>query len=217
MEKTAPAATGHSDRGSSRELPFTGRTPWPRRLDTPLRTFLRTETGSAGMLFLATAAALAWTNVDAASYERVWRTRLAFAIGHIGVSHDLRYWPRSGLKTLFFLVVGLETRREFDLGEMRERRRLLLPLLAGLGGIVVPVAIFLAVNAGHRSAHGWGVAMSTDTAFALGVLALVRPRFPVQVRAFMLTVTVVDDLVALLVIATVYSSGLHPFALGLGG
>jgi Na+/H+ antiporter NhaA len=213
MEKTAPATTARRDRGSGRELPFTGRTPWPRRLDTPLRTFLRTETGSAGMLLLATAAALVWTNVDAASYERVWRTRLALAIGHSSVSHDLHYWLSSGLMTLFFFVVGLEARREFDLGELRERRRLLLPLLAGLGGIVVPVAIFLAVNAGHTSARGWGVAMSTDTAFALGVLALVGPGFPVQVRAFMLTVTVVDDLVALLVIATAYTSGLHPLPL----
>ncbi len=119
--------------------------------------------------------------------------------------------------TLFFFVVGLAARREFDLGDLRERRRLLLPLLAGLGGIVVPVAIFLAVNAGHTSARGWGVAMSTDTAFALGALALLRPRFPIQVRAFMLTVTVVDDLVALLVIATAYSRGLDPFALLLAG
>ena len=92
MENTAPATTARRDRGSGRELPFTARTPWPRRLDTPLRTFLRTETGG------------------------------------------------SGLMALFFFVVGLEARREFDLGELRERRRLLLPLLAGLGGIVVPVA-----------------------------------------------------------------------------
>jgi Na+/H+ antiporter NhaA len=169
------------------------------------------------MLLLATAAALVWTNIDAASYERVWRTRLALAIGHTGLSHDLHYWLSSGLMTLFFFVVGLEARREFDLGELRERRRLLLPVLAGLGGIVVPIAIFLGVNAGHTSAHGWGVAMSTDTAFALGVLALVGPRFPVQVRAFMLTVTVVDDVVALLVIATAYARSLHPFAILLAG
>jgi Na+/H+ antiporter NhaA len=217
MENTAPATPARRDRGSGRELELTGRTPWPRRLDTPLRTFLRTETGSAGMLLLATAAALVWTNVDAASYERVWRTRLAFTIGHAAVSHDLRYWLSSGLMTLFFFVVGLEARREFDLGELRERRRLLLPVLAGLGGIVVPVAIFVAINAGHGSARGWGVAMSTDTAFALGALALVRPRFPVQVRAFMLTVTVVDDFVALVVIATVYARTLHPLALLLAG
>jgi Na+/H+ antiporter NhaA len=192
---------------------FAGNTPWERRPDTPLRTFLRTETGSAAMLLAATAAALVWANADAASYDRVWRTELAFTIGHAGISHDLRYWLSSGLMTLFFFVIGLEARREFDLGELRDRRRLLLPLLAGLGGIVVPVSIFLVLNAGHPSAHGWGVAMSTDTAFALGVLALVGPRFPVQVRAFMLTVTVVDDLVALLVIAIVYSRGVHPYPL----
>src|SRR5437016_13275846 len=107
--------------------------------------------------------------------------------------------------TFFFLVVGLEARREFDMGELRERRRLALPLAAGIGGMAVPVAIFLAANAGRSSAHGWGVAMSTDTAFALGMLALVGPRFPDRLRAFMLTVVVVDDVVALVVIATVYS------------
>jgi Na+/H+ antiporter NhaA len=156
MENTAPLTSQPRDRREGRESPFTGNTPWPRRHDTPLRTFLRTETGSAAMLLLATAAALVWTNVDAASYERVWRTRLALAIAHAGLSHDLRYWLSSGLMTLFFFVVGLEARREFDLGELRERRRLLLPLFAGLGGIVVPVAIFLALNAGKTSAHGWG-------------------------------------------------------------
>ena len=97
--------------------------------------------------------------------------------------------------TLFFFVVGLEARREFDLGELRDRRRLALPLLAGLGGMVVPVAIYLAINAGEPAAHGWGAAMSTDTAFALGMLALVGPRFPDRLRAFLLTVSVVDDLV----------------------
>ncbi|HVU76578.1 MAG TPA: Na+/H+ antiporter NhaA [Gaiellaceae bacterium] len=211
------APSGGADRRSGRETPFTGRTLWPQRLDTPLRSFLRTETGSAGMLLLATVAALVWTNVDPASYEHVWRTTLAFEVGHASVSHDLRYWVSSGLMTLFFFVVGLEARREFDLGELRERRRLLLPLVAGLTGIVVPVGIFLAVNAGHPSARGWGVAMSTDTAFALGALALVRPSFPVQVRAFMLTVTVVDDLVALLVIAVAYSRGVDAFDIALAG
>jgi Na+/H+ antiporter NhaA/predicted DsbA family dithiol-disulfide isomerase len=107
--------------------------------------------------------------------------------------------------TFFFLVVGLEARREFDLGELRERRRFALPLVAGIGGMVVAVGIYLAFNAGSSAAHGWGVAMSTDTAFALGLLALVGPRFPDRLRAFMLTVVVVDDIVALLVIATVYS------------
>jgi Na+/H+ antiporter NhaA len=115
----------------------------------------------------------------------------------------------SGLMTFFFFVVGLEARREFDLGELRERRRFALPLLAGIGGMAVAVGIYLAFNAGRSSAYGWGIAMSTDTAFALGLLALVGPRFPDRLRAFMLTVVVVDDIVALVVIATVYTETLR--------
>src|SRR5207245_4243734 len=107
--------------------------------------------------------------------------------------------------TFFFFIIGLEARREFDLGELRDRRRFVLPLAAGLGGMAVPVALYLVFNAGLPSAHGWGVAMSTDTAFALGLLALVGRRLPARVRAFMLTVAVVDDIVALVIIATVYS------------
>ncbi len=120
--------------------------------------------------------------------------------------------------TFFFFVVGLEARREFDMGELRDRRRLALPVLAGLGGMIVPVAIYLAFNAGHPSARGWGAAMSTDTAFALGILALVGPRFPDRLRTFMLTLVVVDDLIALGVIAAVYSSdiSLPPLLLAIG-
>jgi Na+/H+ antiporter NhaA len=197
----------------AQESPFTGRTAWVRNLETPLRRFLRTETGSAAVLLAAAVAALVWTNVDAASYERVWQTTLSIRIGGTGLSHDLRYWLNSGLMTLFFFVVGLEARREFDLGELRERRRVALPLAAGIGGMVVPVAIYLALNAGRASAHGWGVAMSTDTAFALGMLVLVGTRFPIRLRAFLLTFSVVDDIVALIVIATVYAGGLHLLAL----
>jgi Na+/H+ antiporter NhaA len=184
---------------------FSERTAWARSLETPLREFLRTETGSAAVLLAATLAALAWVNADSASYESVWRTQLSIRIGGSGVALDLRHWVNSGLMTFFFLVIGLEARREFDMGELRQRRRVALPVLAGLGGMAVPVAIFLAANAGRASAHGWGVAMSTDTAFALGMLALVGPRFPDRLRAFMLTVVVVDDVLALVVIATVYS------------
>lgn len=175
-------------------------------METPLRSFLRTETGSAAILLAAGVAALLWINADASSYERVWRTVLSIRVGGAGISADLRYWINSGLMAFFFFVVGLEARREFDVGELRERRRVTLPLAAGLGGIVVPVAIFLAVNSGRSSAHGWGVAMSTDTALALGMLALVGRRLPDRLRAFMLTFAVVDDVVALFVIATVYSN-----------
>ena len=203
--------------GAEASLPFSGRTAWVRNLETPLRRFLRTETGSAAVLLAATIAALVWANVDLGSYERVWTTTFSIRIGDHGISHDLRYWLNSGLMTLFFLVVGLEARREFDLGELRERRRAALPVAAGLGGMIVPVAIYLAFNAGHSSAHGWGVAMSTDTAFALGMLALVGPRFPVRLRAFLLTFSVVDDIVALIVIATAYSAGLHLLPLLVAG
>jgi Na+/H+ antiporter NhaA len=184
---------------------FSGRTAWARNLQTPLRTFLRTETGSAAILLVATLAALAWVNLDRASYEAVWSTDLSIRIGGAGIEHDLRHWVNSGLMTLFFLVVGLEARREFDLGELRERRRMTLPLVAGVTGMLVPVAIYLILNGGRDSAIGWGTAMSTDTAFALGMLALAGPRFPARLRTFVLTVTVVDDLVALVVIAVAYS------------
>ncbi len=184
---------------------FSGRTAWARNLQTPLRTFLRTETGSAVVLLAAAVAALAWVNIDESSYESVWHAVLSVRLGGAGVTQDLRGWVNSGLMTFFFFIFGLEARREFDMGELRERRRLALPVAAGLGGLVVPVAIYLAVNAGRPAAHGWGTAMSTDTAFALGMLALTGPRFPGRVRAFLLSVAVVDDLVSLVVIGAVYS------------
>jgi len=187
------------------ERPFAGRTAWSRSLATPLRSFLRTETGSAVLLLGAAVAALVWVNVDAASYERVWSTQLSLRLGGAGISQTLRGWVNEGLMTFFFFVVGLEARREFDMGELRERSRVALPLLAGVGGMAAAVGIYAAVNAGRPTLHGWGVAMSTDTAFALGALALVGPRSPDRLRSFMLTVVVVDDLVALLVIALFYS------------
>jgi Na+/H+ antiporter NhaA len=193
----------------TRPSPFSGRTAWTRNLETPLREFLRTETGGAAVLLAAAAAALVWVNVDASSYASLWGTKLSIELGNAGVTLDLRGWVNSGLMTIFFLVVGLEARREFDLGELRERRRFALPLLAGLGGAAAAIGIYLAFTAGHGSASGWGVAMSTDTAFALGLLALVGPRFPDRLRAFMLTVVVVDDIAAVVVIATVYTKHLR--------
>jgi Na+/H+ antiporter NhaA len=184
---------------------YSARTAWSRNAATPLLRTLRTETGGAVILLAAAVAALVWANVDYGSYRSVWATQLSVRVGSDGISQNLRHWINDGLMVLFFFVVGLEARREFDIGELRERRRFVVPLLAGLGGMLVPVAIYLAFNAGTRSAHGWGVAMSTDTAFALGMLALVGPRISGRLRSFMLTVVVVDDLVALVVIATVYT------------
>ncbi len=182
-----------------------------------MRDFLRTETGSAAILLVGAISALVWANVGS-SYERVWTTTGRVMIGGGGVELDLRHWVNSGLMTLFFFVVGLEARREFDLGDLRDRRRLLLPMAAGVGGMLVPVAIFLLIAGPHAPTGAWGTAMSTDTAFALGMLALVGRRFPNSLRAFMLTVSVVDDLVALIVIAVAFTTALHvvPLAVGVG-
>ena len=130
---------------------------------------------------------------------------------------DLREFVNSGLMALFFLVVGLEARREWDMGELRVRSRVTLPFLAGLGGMLVPIAIYLAFNAGRPSAHGWGAAMSTDTAFALGALALAGgSRLPDRVRTYLLTFSVVDDLGGLAVIAVFYSSDVRWLPLLIG-
>jgi Na+/H+ antiporter NhaA len=203
---------------ATRPPAFSGRTAWARTIQTPLRKFLRTETGGAAVLLAAAVAALVWVNVHASSYDALWETTFSIDIGGSGVALDLREWVNSGLMTFFFFVVGLEARREFDLGELRERRRFALPLLAAIGGMAVAVAIYIAFNAGRSSVDGWGIAMSTDTAFALGLLALVGPRFPDRLRAFMLTVAVVDDVVALVVIATAYTETLHvaPLLVALG-
>jgi Na+/H+ antiporter NhaA len=198
---------------ASRELPFTGRTAWARSLESPLRSFLRTETGSAAVLLAAAVAALLWATVDVDSYERVWQTTLSVRIGGTGVAHDLRYWLNSGLMTFFFFVLGLEARREFDLGDFRERRRLVLPVLASVGGMGAAAAIYLAFNLGSSAAEGWGIAMSTDTAFALGLLTLFGSRAPDRLRAFMLTVVIADDLLALVVIALVYGDSIDATAL----
>jgi Na+/H+ antiporter NhaA len=204
-----PGRRGADDAsGKAQAARFSGKTAWARNLQTPLREFLRTETGGAAVLLAAAAAALVWVNVDSSSYDSLWHTKLAIRIGDAGVTLDLRGWVNSGLMTFFFFVVGLEARREWDLGELRERRRSALPLLAGLGGMAVAVSIYLAFNSGRPSAHGWGIAMSTDTAFALGLLALLGRRFPERLRAFMLTLLVVDDVASLLVIATVYTEKL---------
>ncbi len=191
-----------------------GRTGWARRRTAPLRTFLRTESGSAGILVAAVAAALVWANADPAGYERVWHTSFSIRLGSAHLTRDARTWVDSGLMTLFFVVAGLEARREFDLGDLRERRRFVLPAAAGLVGMAVPALIYLAVNAGDSSTHGWGVAMSTDTALALGLLALLGRSVPDRVRAFLLTIFIIDDVVALVVIAVVYSGHIDALHLG---
>jgi Na+/H+ antiporter NhaA len=181
-----------------------------------LRQFLRTETGSAVFLLAATIAALAWANLDSSSYAACWGTELSVRLGTMGLADDLHGWVNSGLMAFFFLVAGLEARREFDMGELRERSRLALPLVVGLGGMIVPIGIYLAINAGRPSAAGWGTAMSTDTAFALGMLALVGSGFPDRVRTYLLTFAIVDDVAGIVVIAVAYSEHIDLLALVIG-
>ena len=195
---------------------FPLRTGWTQNLQTPLRRFLRTETGSAVILLGATIAALAWANIDPAGYAATWRTVLAIRSGTWELADSWQGWVNSGLMAFFFLVAGLEARREFDMGELRERRRLVLPVTVAMGGMVVPIAIYLAVNAGRPSASGWGAAMATDTAFALGVLALAGPGVPDRVRTYMLTFAIADDVAGIVVIALAYSRRVDLAALGAG-
>jgi Na+/H+ antiporter NhaA len=182
---------------------FSGRTVWHNR--TALREFLRTETGSAVVLATATVAALVWANISVSSYDKVWGTRVSVLIGGAGITTSVHEFVNSGLMAFFFLVVGLEARREFDVGELRVRSRLALPIAVGLGGMIVPIGIYLIVNAGRPTAHAWGASMATDTAFALGALALVGQRLPDRVRTYLLTFSVVDDLAGLAIIAIFYS------------
>jgi Na+/H+ antiporter NhaA len=204
--------------GPSGDRARTGRTAWARNLAAPVRDFLNTETGGAAVLLGAALAALLWANLPGSdSYESVWTTKLSISVGEEGISQDLRDWVNKGLMTFFFLVLGLEAKRELDLGQLRERQRLALPVVAAIGGMAVPVLIFLAFNAGGSGADGWGAAMSMDTAFALGVLALAAPG-GTRLRLRLLTVAVVDDLLALGVIATVYTEDVSfvPLAIAIG-
>ena len=158
--------------------------------------------------------ALLWSNSPwSDSYTSFWETRLAVEFGDHGIALDLREWVNQGLMTLFFLVVGLEAKRELDLGELRERQRLAIPVMAGLGGMAGAAAVYLAINAGGEGAVGWGAAISTDTALALGALALVTRGRAIRLRVFLLTVVVIDDLVALAVIAIVYTDEIDVVAL----
>jgi Na+/H+ antiporter NhaA len=192
-----------------------GRTFWTRSIGSQMGRFLRTESGSSGVLVAAIVVALVWANFAGTSYDAVWGAPLSVHLGDASIEMDLRDWVSSGLMTLFFLVVGLEARRELDLGTLRDRSQFVIPLAAGVTGMLIPVLIFLAVNAGGPGARGWGIAMSTDTALALGLLTILGRGFPERVRAFLVTLFIVDDLVALLVIAVAYTTHVQWVALAI--
>jgi NhaA family Na+:H+ antiporter len=177
------------------------------RLLSPLRDFLATEASGAILLASAAVIALAWANSPwSGSYESLWSSRAGVTIaGHI-LELDLRHWINDGLMTIFFLVVGLEIKRELTEGHLSSRRAALLPGAAALGGMIVPALIYLAI-AGGTAPRGWAIPMATDIALAVGVLAVAGNRIPTSLRAFLLGLAIVDDIGAIIIIAAVYSSG----------
>jgi len=180
-----------------------------RRILAPVERFLQIEAASGLLLIAATAVALAWASSPwAASYRALWHTPLALELGPWRVEHALQFWVNDGVMTIFFFVVGLEIRRNVHDGELRDLRRAALPVVAAVGGMLAPAAIYAACNAGRASLVGWGVPMATDIAFAVGVLTILGARVAPALRVVLLALAVIDDLGAILVIAVFYSAGI---------
>ncbi len=188
----------------------------PMEITAAAKDYLKTEAGGAVLLLLATVSALAWANSPVGdTYERLWETDFSLVLGESAITETLRHWVNDGLMSLFFLVVGLEIARELSIGEYRDRRAVIAPALAAVGGLVVPAALYLLIaGTDGEAGRGWGIAISTDTAFALGVLALVGPRCPNRLRVFLLALAIVDDVAAIGVIAVFYTDELDLVALG---
>ncbi|MDX6718047.1 MAG: Na+:H+ antiporter, NhaA family [Solirubrobacteraceae bacterium] len=176
------------------------------RIVDPLLRFLHDEAAGGVALLVATTVALAWANVAGGGYESLWGHALDLAGGDLRM--DLRHWINDALMAIFFFVVGLEIKRELVVGELRDRRAALLPALAALAGVALPALIFLAIAAGGPVSSGWAIPAATDIAFAVGVLALLGPRVSPGAKLFLLTIAIVDDVAAILIIALVYAGEL---------
>jgi len=175
----------------------------------PVADFLRAETAGGFALLAGALAALIWVNlVDAGGYESVWATELRIGVGDAAIDEDLRHWINDGLMVFFFFLISLEIKRELVVGDLREPRAAALPVIAALGGVIVPVAIFFGLAGGGDAADGWGITMATDAAFALGVLAILGDRVGIGVKLFLVTIAIVDDVMAIFVIALVYAGDL---------
>ncbi|MBA3309052.1 MAG: Na+/H+ antiporter NhaA [Nocardioidaceae bacterium] len=180
------------------------------RATQPFARFLRIEAAGGILLVAATIAALVWANSPwQASYESFWSTNVQLEFGSYVFEEDLAHLVNDLLMALFFFVVGMEIKRELVVGELRDRRAVALPAMAALGGMIVPASIYLAINAGGDGADGWGIPMATDIAFALGVLALLGSRVPGSVKVLLLTLAIVDDIGAIVVIAVFYTDDLN--------
>jgi len=185
------------------------------RLLAPFREFSAREASGGVLLMGAALIALVWANSPVAdSYVSLWRTPVTIGIGDASLSKSLHLWINDGLMAIFFLVVGLEIKREVLVGELASPRRAILPIAAAVGGAVLPAILFLLIAGGNpEAARGWGVPMATDIAFALGVLALLGSRAPVGLKIFLTALAIVDDLLAVMVIALFYSSDISLTAL----
>ena len=192
----------------SRTSPLLGRGSWPE--SARIAEILRKETVGGILLLVATVLALAWANSPwADSYDALRDVRIGPESLHLDLS--LGTWAADGLLAIFFFVVGLELKREFVAGDLRDPRRAALPILAAVGGMIVPALVFVAVNAntGGDALDGWAIPTATDIAFALAVLAVVSTHLPIALRTFLLTLAVVDDLLAVTIIAIFYTADLQ--------
>jgi NhaA family Na+:H+ antiporter len=180
----------------------------PRRVLRPIRQFTQLEIAGGVVLLAASVIALIWANAAPGSYTDFWGTELTVTLGDHSITEDLLHVVNDGLMTIFFLVIGLEVKRELVLGELSTRQAALLPMFAALGGVVVPALIFTSMTVGDGLAEGWGIPIATDVAFALAALAALGRRVPSSLMAFLLGVAVVDDVVAIVVIAFAYTDGL---------
>ena len=182
-----------------------------RRLPRVVRRFLDTEAAGGVVLLLAAVTALVWANSPwRGSYETLWSTELTLGLGRHVLADDLHHWVNDGLMALFFFVVGLEIKRELVHGDLRDRRAAALPVLAALGGMAAPALLYLVVAGGSDGARGWGIPMATDIAFAVGVVALLGSRVPAALKLFLLTLAIVDDIGAIVVIAVFYAGDVQP-------
>jgi len=184
--------------------------PLARLVARPVREFLRVEAAGSILLLLSAAAALIWANSAwASSYDALWHTRLAIDVGPLHLDETLQHWVNDALMVIFFFVVGLEIKYELVNGDLRDPRTAALPIVAAVGGMVVPAGIYFALNPpGAAGNAGWGIPMATDIAFAVGVLGVLGRRIPSAARLFLLTLAIVDDIGAILVIAVFYTSDL---------
>jgi Na+:H+ antiporter, NhaA family len=191
--------------------------PPVERIVRPFQDFANKQSSSGILLIIATAVALIWANSPwAESYFALWHTKLSVGVGDFSISKDLTHWINDGLMAVFFLVVGLEIKRQVLVGELSSVGHAALPVVAALGGAVVPALIYFAINAGTVGSAGWGIPMATDIAFALGILALLGQRAPTALKVFVTALAIVDDIVAVLVIALFYTSEISWGALGVG-